>query len=609
MFFEIIIFILYTLFCFSSVIGYGLVFNKIFFKSSEVNLGEIGLFGFLFLFFLSILIHFFIPLSYWLNFFILFLGFFSILFKIKYIYSELLKIKTNIILITLIVLTSILIHHTHGDHEWYHLMYVNYLNNFKIVFGLVNIQNSLAHGHGWMDIMGLFSLPIVENKGVSIIALIFFYFFLLYLLIEIKTTKIKSVKIFSIIVIVFSFATYNKLADFGAEIQPSLIIIILILNIIKILENKNIDEMLMKIIFYAFYAVVLRIGSIIILPILFFILLLNYTSVLKLFYKYLRLYFFLAMFFIIFLVKNFIISGCLYFPIYQTCFDNNKITWAVPIEEARERYEFLRAISHRWHFYVIEEANLEKREDYYEPMSEGKILDPRSYNKKTFFWLKYWSKDPDNAKLLNSILIILFCFFCFFIFSKKKSNLIKSLNFVSKKNNLIHLGLISSVLMWFFLSPSMRYGGYPIVGGTLIFYFSLILSNNLIVKKNFNFIAIFLIFLSTSYFSIKNIARILNKIDEKKFTNFPWPQYKNNLKDIDYKTIEINNTKLNLMLTSDNMVNGENIGPVICGNVDMLCMPADRIVCVSNIYKKNKYIFINNKNPECLSQIRKHYWQ
>tara|TARA_Y100000590_G_scaffold355797_1_gene409727 strand:- start:8884 stop:9831 length:948 start_codon:yes stop_codon:yes gene_type:complete len=315
------------------------------------------------------------------------------------------------------------------------------------------------------------------------------------------------------------------------------------------------------------------------------------------------------MFFIIFLVKNFIISGCLYFPIYQTCFDNNKITWAVPIEEARERYEFLRAISHRWHFYVIEEANLEKREDYYEPMSEGKILDPRSYNKKTFFWLKYWSKDPDNAKLLNSILIILFCFFCFFIFSKKKSNLIKSLNFVSKKNNLIHLGLISSVLMWFFLSPSMRYGGYPIVGGTLIFYFSLILSNNLIVKKNFNFIAIFLIFLSTSYFSIKNIARILNKIDEKKFTNFPWPQYKNNLKDIDYKTIEINNTKLNLMLTSDNMVNGENIGPVICGNVDMLCMPADRIVCVSNIYKKNKYIFINNKNPECLSQIRKHYWQ
>ena len=513
MIFEIFLFIFYTIFCFFSVLGYGILFNKLIYRDKAANIGELGFYGFLIIFFISIFFHFFIPLFYWFNLNVLLIGLIISLINIRLIYNQFSNSSRTILACTLVLLTAILINNTHGDHEWYHLMYVNYLNNFKIVFGLVNIQNSLAHGHGWMDIMGLFSLPIVENKGVSIIALIFFYFFLLYLLIEIKTTKIKSVKIFSIIVIVFSFATYNKLADFGAEIQPSLIIIILILNIIKILENKNIDEMLMKIIFYAFYAVVLRIGSIIILPILFFILLLNYTSVLKLFYKYLRLYFFLAMFFIIFLVKNFIISGCLYFPIYQTCFDNNKITWAVPIEEARERYEFLRAISHRWHFYVIEEANLEKREDYYEPMSEGKILDPRSYNKKTFFWLKYWSKDPDNAKLLNSILIILFCFFCFFIFSKKKSNLIKSLNFVSKKNNLIHLGLISSVLMWFFLSPSMRYGGYPIVGGTLIFYFSLILSNNLIVKKNFNFIAIFLIFLSTSYFSIKNIARILNKID------------------------------------------------------------------------------------------------
>ena len=611
MFFEVIVFILYTLFCFFSVIGYGIIFNKIIFQPAETNLGELGFFGFLLLFFLSLFFHFFIPLSYWLNFLILLFGFIIIFFKIKYIYNEILKSKTNIILITLIVLTSILIHHTHGDHEWYHLMYVNYLNNFKVIFGLVNVQNSLAHGHGWMDIMGLFSLPIVENKGVSIVALIFFYFFLLYLLIEIKTTKLKSVKIYSILAIVFSFATYNKLADFGAEIQPSLIIIIIILNILKMLDNKNENEneILIKIILYSFFALVLRIGSIIVLPLVLIILLINYITIFKYIYKYFRLYFFLLLFFIFFILKNFIVAGCLYFPIYQTCFDNNKITWAVPVEEARERYEFLRAISHRWHFYLIEEANLEKREDYFEPMDKGIVLDPRSYNKNTFFWLKYWSKDPDNAKLLNSILIIMFCFFCFFVFSKKKLNLYESLYLLSKKNNFIHLGLIFSVLMWFFLSPSMRYGGYPIVGGTLIFYASLILSRNFIDDKKFNLIAIFLVILSTSYFSIKNVSRILYRLNENQFTDFPWPEYETKIKDKDFRTIEINDVKLNLMLTSENMVNGENIGPVICGNVDMLCMPADRIVCISDIDKKNGYIFIKNKNPKCLNQIRKHYWQ
>ena len=163
--------------------------------------------------------------------------------------------------------------------------------------------------------------------------------------------------------------------------------------------------------------------------------------------------------------------------------------------------------------------------------------------------------------------------------------------------------------MWFFLSPSMRYGGYPVVGGTLIFYASLILSRNFIDDKKFNLIAIFLVILSTSYFSIKNVSRVLYKLNENQFTDFPWPEYKTKIKGKDFRTIEINDVKLNLMLTSENMVNGENIGPVICGNVNMLCMPADRTVCISDIDKKNGYIFIKNKNPKCLNQIRKHYWQ
>ena len=186
MLFEVAIFSFYTLFCLFSVLGYGIIFSKIIYNPSEKNIGELGIFGFLLLYFISLFFHFFIPLSYWFNFIILSLGFVISIAKFNYFKNEIVKIKTQFILITLIILPSILIFKTHGDYEWYHLPYVNYLNNFKIIFGLVNVVNHYAHGHGWMDIMGLFSLPFIETKGVSIIALIFFYFFLLYLIFEIN---------------------------------------------------------------------------------------------------------------------------------------------------------------------------------------------------------------------------------------------------------------------------------------------------------------------------------------------------------------------------------------------------------------------------------------
>ena len=163
--------------------------------------------------------------------------------------------------------------------------------------------------------------------------------------------------------------------------------------------------------------------------------------------------------------------------------------------------------------------------------------------------------------------------------------------------------------MWFFLSPSMRYGGYPVVGGTLIFYSSLILSKYKIPDKKFNSVAIFLLLISTSYFVTKNISRVVNVISENKFITFPWPEHKNKTLGIDYKEIIINDVKFNLILTSENMVDGKNMGPVMCGDVDMLCMPNERIVCISDIKTNNGYIFIKNDKPECLEQIRSNYWQ
>ena len=112
---------------------------------------------------------------------------------------------------------------------------------------------------------------------------------------EIKKTQIKSIKIFAIILIVYSFANFNKLADFEAEIQPSIILFILILNILKLLHNNNFYNQLAQIALYVFFAIILRIGSIIILPIVLIIFLLNLKYVSKSIINYIKLYSFLIL--------------------------------------------------------------------------------------------------------------------------------------------------------------------------------------------------------------------------------------------------------------------------------------------------------------------------
>ena len=37
--------------------------------------------------------------------------------------------------------------------------------------------------------------------------------------------------------------------------------------------------------------------------------------------------------------ENFITTGCIFYPIPFTCFDNKKIIWANPIENVEERFD------------------------------------------------------------------------------------------------------------------------------------------------------------------------------------------------------------------------------------------------------------------------------
>ena len=53
MHFEIATFTFYTFFCLFSVLRYGIIFSKIIYNPSEKNIGELGIFGFFILHFIS----------------------------------------------------------------------------------------------------------------------------------------------------------------------------------------------------------------------------------------------------------------------------------------------------------------------------------------------------------------------------------------------------------------------------------------------------------------------------------------------------------------------------------------------------------------------------
>ena len=190
------IFNLFILISSFSIIGYGLFANKLIFNNGVMNIGEIGIIGFFNIFFLSIFLHFFTELNLFINSLILIFGIISffVFFK-KFIY-QINGFKSYFLFLGILFLFSSITLRTYADYEWYHLPYVNYLNNFKIIFGLVNLSNNYTYGHGWLDILGLFYLPIIETRGLTHLGVVFYFFFIIFFLIEYLRSSKLSIKYF-----------------------------------------------------------------------------------------------------------------------------------------------------------------------------------------------------------------------------------------------------------------------------------------------------------------------------------------------------------------------------------------------------------------------------
>jgi len=559
----------YFLFFSISIAGYGfLLKNKI--LKIDFNFGEIGILGFLSLYIISNILNFFVPINIYLSLGILFIGciFFFNNYKNIFISKKLIAC-----LIFLLLFVSSLTINLHDDALLYQLPYVKYKQEFKIIFGLVYLNDFLAYSHGLYDTMALFKVPIFENRLIFTIPIIFFMFFV-FSIVEYfnKEENITSTLIIFILFLILFKFTRSK--EFGTDIPVIALIFLIQIYSLKFLF-KNEDEYFYKMLVMFTLALVYKVYAA--LAIFYFFVFIS--KVKNYFYdlvinKKLILIFLISVSVVTF-SKNIIQSGCFNFPIVFTCFEKNEIKWSVGKEISEWRNDVLKAGVKGWIPYV--------RENQY----KDKIF-PKEYNEKfKYNFHKNVIKDPDIEKILIVLLICLITIFLNF-FSKKKS-------LQNKKPTQFNLFILYSTIpaiLWFWLMPYIRYGGYAYLPFSLIIlYYSIIFRS----YHLFNVVKVFMI-IGIIYFLSKNIFRIQ---DELVSTNnleiaqsFPIP----NLGDFKNRVKRINDKK-NIYISSHNWW---------CGNVPLPCLSGFWENMDINIKDKYGYQFVFVDEKEYMDfQIKK----
>ena len=195
-------------------------------------------------------------------------------------------------------------------------------------------------------------------------------------------------------------------------------------------------------------------------------------------------------------MKNILSSGCVLYPVSNTCIKNIIWTNAAQAESVSIQNE---AWAKGWPDYKKKENKISQL----------------NYS-KNFYWLKTWS---NNHLLKISKILFPYLFFLIILLLLVRSN--------SKKSKLqIHIKLLIFIsfigsLLWFFKVPVFRYGySYLIIFISLGFALT---GNYIKFKKNsyktfrLTICALLIIFVS------KNLSRII--FEDYKYNNYPWPKF------------------------------------------------------------------------------------
>ena len=259
-------FFVYFLFIIS-IYGYGLIFNQYIFKH-ESNFGERGLYGFILIYFIVFSLHFFTPINLILSFSLLIFGIVYFLSKIIFSYKQFF-ISKEILIIFLLTYISSLTVNLHDDVRSYQLPYINLVQNFKIIFGLVNINDFYVYSHGLYDIMSFFQIPIYENRFVFLIPVIFIFFFITTIYNAFKKSNNKTIKTYVLLILSLFLLKFYRSKEFGTDLPVTSLIFLCQIYFLKIIEKFD-KVIFAKLAIFCLLAFFLKVYSFLLIILIFY---------------------------------------------------------------------------------------------------------------------------------------------------------------------------------------------------------------------------------------------------------------------------------------------------------------------------------------------------
>ena len=560
-------FLIYNFYIFLILIS-GQIFKKIIWvnNSKELTIGELGIFGFVFVYFLVTIFHFFLPINlfFTLIFYSVCIIFFLIEFRnIKYFVFSNIN-KSVIFLYSLGFLTAVT-SNLHDDWQIYQMPIITYMQQFKIIFGFTSLNDYYGQGHSFYEIMSVFQIPYLKNSAVYLLPVIFTVFFLSHILIEIKKSDNKG-KFFLFFILALILLRFSRSKEYGTDLPVLCLLFMIQIYVLNFLKEPN-KEVIFKAAIFFIFGVFLKIyASLAIFYSLFLLKKKNFQFIGDLF-KLNKISIFILLLITASFAKNIITSGCLFYQISNSCLDKNLASWSIGKQVAKERDTFLSAAVRGWKAYV-------RTEQPKRFVSASEYLELSKYN-----YLKYLSKDAIFDRLIITLSIFaIFVLFHFKYLRKKDKN-----DQLSSSKILLFTSLIA-VVIWIIKVPNVRYGGYayvPFFLFVLIFYFYDL------AKLNTKFIKTF-IGLCLVFFITKNANRIYDELSLNSSSNYPFA----NFKKFNYKTIKIN--RLDINVPTDQLW---------CGETRMPCSSGDYLV--SDVTIKNSYIFLLSKQKDLLKFINR----
>ena len=425
------------------ILGYSFFLKKIILNNNNIKIENIDtLYGLSLIIFISLFFNFFFPLIYLKPIVIIF----GLLLFIHAAYKKIFKINFALYFIIVFFTTFIAFYtNMNVDSPMYHLQIIKWLSLHKISFGLSNLEIRLGFNSSWHSLLALLDLSIYKFSAKYYISAII----LSSLIYETIKSKIKlnysDIFLYLTIsfLIFFSFLhpsgngiILNHLGNPERDIVGMLFFFLIIFFFLKAVENfkdnKNYINLLIISLFLCITSRLMMSPMIILLVI---ILLKNKN------YKIINLTtIFLSITSFLWILRSVFLSGCLFFPFYQTCF---KTSWAINIKEIQ--------------FFVEEAMRISRTL----PTRNG--VNDLNFSLNSYKWIPQWINDYFfSAALLQitvSIIIVTIIFYIILTIFNKYG----SISLIKKYDFYVLICLIIIIFLWFVSAPEVRYALGPLI--------------------------------------------------------------------------------------------------------------------------------------------------